>query len=1403
MYRFSTVIFSILVFFTVSYAQLEQAIVRNDQAVIFYNPSDTFYGFIWIQNNDEGYGGYVNATQPQYTTLTLHPLLTCPYPCWVFITPRAEAPGYTGFDSFTYNYTYLGINSPTGTVDYIFLNSDGAEKAGNTCPTSEDGAKPIGVEVSKGAPVNVSNGNMWLSHMDYSLANPGEDLEVDRFYNSVIQTSGIFGYGWTTKFDERLVFINSQIVRWNRSDGKAIYFARKTVNDPYRAFSKVSENLIPNQDGTFSVKNQLGFERKFNSTGKLIQFSDRNGNVTSLTYNQSGFLIEATDTFNRKLFFSPNANGTISQISDAIGTIAQYEYETNSTILKSVTYPDGSKYSYTYQTIGNKIVLTTVKDALQNILEFHEYDTSARAITSERQNGVEKYTLAYQNDFTTVTDALGNETKYYFTRGFGYDRPIGKIEGLGCCGAGGSTNTVFAFDSDLNIKSKTDALGRTTTSKFDSNRNKLEETDSFGTQKWTYNSFGQVLTYQDRVDSAAQPAPVYTLVNTYDSAGNLRTSTNSLGHVTTVNYPTTNNKGLPDSIQDARNNVTKFKWYPTSGLLQEIEDATGKKTTFTYDARGRTRSTTSSLTETTLIDYFDSYVDTVDGLTYSRIEVTYPNSEKVTYRFDRRRLMDRVTDDRGKLTKYEYDSVYRLKKIIDPLSHFKEFDYDLMSNLKWFKDALGNQTDFKYDDFNRLKEIEYPAPTSGGTRLTEKYKYDLLGRVEKVTDTAGRDTIYTYNTALRENTITNPLLETTKIKYNQRFLTTEVQDARPSPNTQAYTFGYDEIGRLISETRAGTSMTYEYDQVNNLKKRTDHSGRISNYTYDNLNRLTKIEYDGGANNPLPKLQSTYGYDDLSRLISATNESGTVTFGYDNRGRLDETTDVFNQAITYQYERSATVNQKRMILNGTLYASYNYDDDNRLSNIVNAADSTTIGYTYYADDTPLTRTYPNGVSTTYLFDNMRRLKRLTDSGPSGTLFDREYAYNSANQISQITEPSSTRLFGYDNADRLTSVTGSATENYVYDKVGNRESSHLSSSYVNALFNRVTSTQTATYNYDTNGNTTLKSEGKEFWRYSWDNENKLTTASTRKSSVRYKYDALGRRVQRIVGNSKENTKYTYEGDDVLLDNDDGTITKYLNGPGIDNKLRATNVSSTNYFLSDHLGSTNGLTNSSGSLTASNSYDSFGNPANSSFPSRYQFTGREYDSSTGLQYSRARFYDPKLGRFISEDPIGFAGGDVNLYGYVWNNPFNFTDPFGLDARWDEQVWRAQQDLIEALEGPIAAVVGFGDGAGFGLPRMIRDWQGNDNVNWDCYSSYTGGSYAGIAASLVVPVGVAARVTGLGGKLAIHGSHHTFGRFGNLAHIQINFWRARAKGSGGAFRVPLPSRKNFKEIRIWPRPR
>ena len=165
------------------------------------------------------------------------------------------------------------------------------------------------------------------------------------------------------------------------------------------------------------------------------------------------------------------------------------------------------------------------------------------------------------------------------------------------------------------------------------------------------------------------------------------------------------------------------------------------------------------------------------------------------------------------------------------------------------------------------------------------------------------------------------------------------------------------------------------------------------------------------------------------------------------------------------------------------------------------------------------------------------------------------------------------------------------------------------------------------------------------------------------------------------------------DVVADDNGGTLTKYQNGLGIDDKLKVSINGTAKYFITDHLGSTVGLTNQSGATSEQTSYDSFGN-ATTNLSTRYQYTGREFDKFTGLQYSRARWYDAKTGRFISEDPIGFGGGDVNLYGYVSNLPIRLIDFSGLVG--DDAVNKlAPEKLGGGWRGRVDG--GFGGSEGF----------------------------------------------------------------------------------------------------------
>jgi RHS repeat-associated protein len=312
-----------------------------------------------------------------------------------------------------------------------------------------------------------------------------------------------------------------------------------------------------------------------------------------------------------------------------------------------------------------------------------------------------------------------------------------------------------------------------------------------------------------------------------------------------------------------------------------------------------------------------------------------------------------------------------------------------------------------------------------------------------------------------------------------------------------------------------------------------------------------------------------------------------------------------------------------------------------------------------------RTLPNGVVTTSQYDGLNRLTRLTHAKGANTLADFQYQVNTVNDITQMTDGAGSNNYTYDSLDRLTAAThpNQTNESYTYDDVGNRTASHQGASYSYQPFNRLVGANGSSFSYDANGNLISKSDAAGNWIYTWDYENRLKQAALSSGvTVNYAYDALGRRVERS-SSSGSVKKFVNDGVDVVRDlNTDLTVAAdYLNGLGLDDKLRQISSGTAAYYLLDHLGSTRALTDNSGNISASFSYDSFGNVSGGPAPTGYGYTGRELDADTGLMYYRARWYDPQQGRFLSMDPLGFSGGDVNLYAYVLNNPANFRDPTG----------------------------------------------------------------------------------------------------------------------------------------------
>lgn len=1138
---------------------------------------------------------------------------------------------------------------------------------------------------SVGQPVNVTDGNMHLQQTDYLLPGPGPTLELTRTYNSSSGHTGLFGRGWSTRYDEFVRAYDPSRLLLQLPSGRAVFFVRAGASPAFTPESQFDfrATITREADGGYTLTPRGGGARRFNPAGRLVSVADRNGNRATLAYGPDGALASVTDPSGRALHVGTDPSGRVVSLADAAGAVALYTYGPGQELL-SVTYADGSRYAFEHAVVRGRYLITAVRDRLGNVVEAHAYDAEGRATTSERHGGVERYALEYVGPSETrVTDALGRVTRYFFDP----SRPLRvltRVEGHCSCG-GGSRVETWTHDAQLNVTSRTDALGRTAGYTYDDAGNMLTSTDALGhTTAFTYDDSGRVLT-------ATDPAGSETRFE-YDARGNLLAVTDAEGGVTSFSYDA---RGLPLSVTDPRGHVAARLTYDAHGRLAARADAFGHTTSFDYDARGRMTRTTDALGNTTGYEYDPA----------GRLKaVTRPDGTSVAFAYDLAGRRTSATDPRGHSTLYEYDGADRLTRVTDALGNSHSLGYDSMSNLTAATDALGRTTLYAYDDFDRPVKVTYPEASPGAPRLEESFGYDAAGNLTSRVDRAGRSTHFAYDAADRLTAVTDPAGGETRLAYDARSQVTALTD----PAGQRHEFSYDRAGRTTRLRRGGLAASFAYDPAGNRVGRTDFAGATTAYAYDAAGRLTLVSYPDGT-------ASRYDYDALSRLTAATNEAGTVSFTYDAAGRVRSAADVWGRVVSYAYDASG--NRTRVSLGLSIVAAYEYDARDRPARVTDRTGGA-FAYAYDAAGRLASRAAPNGVTTAYAYDGLDRLTRLRHARGPAALADYRYAHGDDGRVTQVEDEAGSHRYTYDALGRLTSAShaGRPAEAYAYDAVGNRTSSHLAETYAYGPLNRLTGAASAAYSYDENGNLTAASDDAGTRSYAWDFENRLTSVSgPGPSTVFYEYDALGRRTRRVVsgrvkprhgrGKSRPRhagttTDFSYDGADVILDaNGDGTTVEYLNGPGLDDKLwQRADAGQPHYFLTDHLGSTRALADPSGNVVERRDYDSFGNgPApdgdrrRAAGPlTRYGFTGREHDPDTGLIYYRARWYDPRLGRFISEDPAGLAGG-INLYAYVGNDPVNKTDPLGLyeiDVHYDLTYFLARNNpcFTEQEAGEIA---------------------------------------------------------------------------------------------------------------------
>ncbi len=297
---------------------------------------------------------------------------------------------------------------------------------------------------------------------------------------------------------------------------------------------------------------------------------------------------------------------------------------------------------------------------------------------------------------------------------------------------------------------------------------------------------------------------------------------------------------------------------------------------------------------------------------------------------------------------------------------------------------------------------------------------------------------------------------------------------------------------------------------------------------------------------------------------------------------------------------------------------------------------------------------------------------------------------------MQELTGTRTFSYDPIERLTGVTQTSpapatqVESYTYDTEGNRLASHISASYVTDAANHVLADANNSYTWSTDGDLTSRTPKNGGVGYNFSstfvgvtNQMRLDSiAGSDGSAISLYYDPFQRLVSRHWPAPRGDDALYYDGPDVVLElrypsAGGSQWVRYVHGPGMDQPLAtevfpagaapAPGTGSQYYYHADGEGSIRLLTDANGQIANRYDYDFYGQRLTviESLPLQpYGWKGREWIPGPNIYYNRARFYDPVLGRFMSQDPLGYEGGDWNLYSFAWNNPRNWNDPEGLSA-------------------------------------------------------------------------------------------------------------------------------------------
>ena len=950
-----------------------------------------------------------------------------------------------------------------------------------------------------------------------------------------------------------------------------------------------------------------------------------------------------------------------------------------------------------------------------------------------------------------------------YTNGFTYDN-YGNL--LTSTDGRGNSSTNFYDAANGNLIASTDSLGHGTTNFYNGGSLLLGSVDAIGTCTTNYYDAAENLTGTATVSGSTILA---TNTFAYDLNGNRTNSTvwrrlgsSWVGAQTTYIYDAQNRVTQTIDPDGGTNTVV----YNEIGRQAATIDKLGRTTSFEYDAQGRMFRTTypDLTTESSVYDSAGNRTTSVDrgGRTnifvydsLNRVTNTiYADNTTNTTVYDGVGRVARTIDARGAVTAFSYDLAGRRIAVTNALStsvaSTNFFGYDANGNHLYFTNALGAVTTNVFDTLNRQWQTQFPDGTKTSTR------FDVGGRRVAETNQDGIVTLYGYDGAGRLVAVTNALgtasQTVTRYEHDEAGNQTAQIDALNRTNR----FEYDSLGRRTKRTLPGNqSETFGYNVLGNLIAHTNFNGTIITNQFDGMGRLWK-RWNSGTE------LETYLYSVTGRLTNRTDASGTHTWVYDGRDRLRTNT---TPAGTLAYTYDANGNQLSLsstTANG-VDLSYEYDALNRLTNAVDNrhTGAKNTGYTFDCIGNLAKLKYPNWVTNLWQYDSLNRLTNLTWKLNGAARGEFSYKLGTGGQRTNLSEmvDSVSRVFSwqFDKLYRLTNeiVTGTApTGNlgYGYDLVGNRTNRSgslgaLGSQALNYSTNDWVDNDTnpgngSTY-FDANGNTT-NLDGT--WQYDW--ANRLTNFNS--GTATYVYDANGNRIMKTASGvttwylvATVNPSGWSHVVEEHMGSSPATVTRrYTYGLELISQSRWTgSVWDTHFFLTDGLGSTRALLNSSGNISDTYVYDAYGTLLTSTgtTPNAYRYTGEQWDENLGLYYLRARYYQPQLGRFWTMDNFEGSQSDplsLHKYLYCHGDGINYSDPSGH--------YEALGGLIisTAIKATLGALTGAAIGGAAGGIDAALDSDPNRTF-WDGAGE---GAMFGLVVGGFLPFATPALVAGVG---------------------------------------------------------